>query len=317
MGNKESYEEFCKKEDIAIYSQYWYLNAVAGSKWDVVLYEKNGEVWGSLPYIIKKKAIFSMISQPKLTQYLGPYIKYPKDMKYHNRLSWEKEVIDGLIEQLPKYHFFKQSFSHSITNWLPFYWRGFSQTTKYTYIIDKIEDLDKFWEESLRKNSRKAVKKARKIVDVIESDDASLFYEMVLKSFKRQNLTPSYSKEFFLNLDRACKENGARKLFFAIDKESKKLHVALYLVYDKNRIYTLASGADPELRNSGAETLLDWEAIKFAHDSGKVLDYEGSMIEPIEYHARSMGYKQLPYFTITKSNSKILKTLSCLIGKEL
>ena len=317
MSKYNSYKEFCENEDIAIYSQYWYLDAVAKDSWDVVLYEKNGEVWGSLPYIIKKKAIFKMVAQPKLTQYLGPYIKYPEGMKYHNRLSWEKEVIDALLDKLPKHHLFKQSLSYKITNWLPFYWKGFSQTTKYTYIIEKIENLDKFWNESLRKNSRRAIKKAQKLVDVVESDDANLFYDMVLKSFKRQNLKPTYSREFFLNLDRVCQEHNARKLLFAIDKESKKPHTALYLAYDKNRIYTLASGADPELRKSGAETLLDWEAIKFAYESKRVLDYEGSMIEPIEYHARSMGYKQLPYFMITKSNSKLLKTISCLLGKEL
>ncbi len=312
MNSKEKYRKFCEKEPIPIFSQHWWLDAVAGDNWDVVLYEKNGEIWGSLPYIIKRKAIFKMVAQPKLTQKLGPYIKYPKNQRYYKKLSWEKEVMNALIGQLPKFDYFKQNFNYTVTNWLPFYWQGFKQTTQYTYVIDKIEDLDNFWENSVQKKSRVAIKKAKKLVDVEESEDADSFYKMAEMTFARQNLKLSYSKEFFLKLDRACKERSSRKILFARDKKSREIHVGLYMVYDSNSIYLLASGANPSLRSSGAENLLEWNAIEFAAKEQKVLDFEGSMIQQIESHARSLGFKQVPYFQVTKATSKLLKVIECL-----
>lgn len=313
MNNKEKYIKFCNKEPIPIFSQYWYLDAVA-KEWDVILYEKNGEVWASFPYIIKRKGVFTLLSQPKLTQKLGIYIKYPEGLRYYKKLSWEKEAVNAIIDKLPKVDYFKQAFNYTFSNWLPFYWRGFKQTTLYTYLIEEITDLDAFWSNKIQKKSRVAIKKARKYVDVIESDNAEKFYDMVKMTYARQNLNVPYTKELFLRLDAVCKEKESRKILFAVDKESKEIHVGLYMVYDSSSVYLLASGANPELRSSGAENLLEWSAIEFAYKEGKILDFEGSMIEPIESHARSFGFKQKPYFQITKSRNKFLEFLACLKG---
>lgn len=69
-------------------------------------------------------------------------------------------------------------------------------------------------------------------------------------------------------------------------------------------------GEDPELRNSGAGILLIWEAMKFTFEVLKLnrFDFEGSMLEPVERVRRDFGAIQTPYFAISKSNSKLLKT---------
>lgn len=41
--------------------------------------------------------------------------------------------MNYFIDNLPKFDYFNMNFHYSITNWLPFYWRGFKQTTRYTY----------------------------------------------------------------------------------------------------------------------------------------------------------------------------------------
>jgi hypothetical protein len=51
---------------------------------------------------------------------------------------------------------------------------------------------------------------------------------------------------------------------------------------------------------------LYWEAIKHAASVSELIDFEGSMMAPIERINRSFGAKQIPYFQITKINS--LKT---------
>ena len=88
-----------------------------------------------MPYFIEKKSMFTFIGSSKLTPYLGPWIIYPSDQKYSTKLGFEKEVCAKIIESLPSFDKFLMAFTPNFTNWLPFFWQGFKQTTHYTYII--------------------------------------------------------------------------------------------------------------------------------------------------------------------------------------
>ena len=46
----------------------------------------------------------------------------------------------------------------------------------------------------------------------------------------------------------------------------------------------------------------------FHHDIS-YFDFEGSMIEPVERSFRQFGAKQTPYFSVSKTPSRLLKTL--------
>ena len=97
---------------------------------------------------------------PQLTQTLGPWIK-DTGSKYCKKLAREKDLFYELIDKLPPADFFSQSFHYSITNWLPFYWKEFSQRTLYTYVIEDLTDFEKIWsgfQEKIKTEIRKAQK---------------------------------------------------------------------------------------------------------------------------------------------------------------
>ena len=84
MENKERYINFCKKECyIPIFSRPWWLDAVCGpDMWDVILIERGNEIVASFPYFMKRGNLgMRYITMPVLTQKLGPYIKYPENLK--------------------------------------------------------------------------------------------------------------------------------------------------------------------------------------------------------------------------------------------
>jgi len=306
MTNKEKYIKFCEKESIPIFSQYWWLDTVCDqNNWDVLLYEKGGKIIASMPYYITKKSIFTYLGMPKLTQTMGPYITYPKEQKYYKRLSWEKEIMSYFIGNLPEFDYFAQNFNHKIKNYLPFYWQGFKQTTRYTYVIENTTDINMIW-NNLTSDTRKKIKKAEKNLKIIETDNIDKYFSMVKMSFDRQHLPTPYSLEFFNKLNKECSSHKSRKIYLAID-EQEQIHVAIYIVWDKNSVYLLSSGGNPKLRNSGAKNLLVWHALKFASEQKLSFDFEGSMMENIEIYNRSFGAVQKAFFTITKTNSKILK----------
>lgn len=287
-----------------IFTQPWWLDAVVPGAWDKVVVEKNGEIYARLPYVIRKRWGFTLLTMPPLTQTLGPWLRASPG-KYTSRLSEQKKLMTQLIEQLPPFDLFRQRFHYSVTNWLPFYWKGFRQTTRYTYVIEDLTDLDGVWKEQ-RKNIRSDIRKAQKQLKVCCDLGLDVFLDLNEMAFKRQGLALPYSRELVARLDSACREHDCCRMFFAQDAQGR-LHAAAYIVWDEQAAYYLMGGADPELRTSGATSLLMWEAIKFASTVTQTFDFEGSMIESIERFFRAFGAKQKRYFQVSKINSLPLK----------
>ena len=84
----------------------------------------------------------------------------------------------------------------------------------------------------------------------------------------------------------------------------------MFVVWDKNCAHQIIIAVNPEYRDSGASTLVVWDAIKKLSKITKSWNFLGSMIEEVEYSNRQFGATQIPYFEITKyiKPIKILKS---------
>lgn len=314
MNNpKVTYRHLCKQnKSIPLFSQSWWLDTVCGtSGWDVVLVVKNKEIVAALPFVLSTKFGFRIIAMPVLTQTLGPWINYPDGMSDNAKLSFDKKVMTELVEALPEYDYFHQHFSCLIKNWLPFYWKGFKQSTRYSYVIKPNFTEDQLW-ANLEKSARKNITKARKNqIEVEEFDDIDLFYQINSKTFQRQELKVPYSKQLVAEIYENAGRQNSVKLMKAYD-ETGAVHAIAMVVFDASTCYLLLGSSDPELRQSGAEYMLYWELILFAMSENRTFDFEGSMMENIEIRNRSFGAQQQAYFSISKTNSKLYSFLQML-----
>ncbi len=307
MDEKSKYRALCRDNpDIPVINQDWWLDATAGANnWDVLLVERGGEVVASLPFYRTKKVIFDVIDMPYLTLTMGIWIRYPRGQKYATRLSYEKEIYLEIIDRLPRVDYYYQHYHWQITNWSTFYWRGFRQTTRYTYVLENLRDTDGLY-AAMKEKTRNEIRKAQKLLTVVESDDIEAFHRINEMTFERQGEKMPHSLEFIREVDRACRERGCRKIWFAVDKEGR-IHSAVYIVWDVNCAYYLLGGGDPNLRRSGASSLLLWEAVQRLAPVTKHLDLYGGMHEPVETFFRAFGAVQKPYFQISKINGKLYK----------
>jgi lipid II:glycine glycyltransferase (peptidoglycan interpeptide bridge formation enzyme) len=203
-----------------------------------------------------------------------------------------------LIQQLPPVRQFNQHFHYSITNWLPFYWKGFQQTTRYTYVIDDLSDLDLVFDDFSRAK-KKNIRKARKTVDIKWDLSATEFYDNHRYTLKKSNAAIVYSRDIFNRLYEAGYARNQGRTIWAADGEGR-IHAALFVVWDRMSAYDLISTIDPDLRNSGAASLLVWEMIKYIKEQQGLnrFDFEGSMIEGVENSFRQFGAAQYRYFHI-------------------
>lgn len=74
MSAKAIYRQHCETEtSIPIFSRAWWLDAAAGpDNWDVAIVQADGQVQASLPYVIKRRCGMTLLTQPSLTQTVGP-----------------------------------------------------------------------------------------------------------------------------------------------------------------------------------------------------------------------------------------------------
>ena len=247
---------------------------------------------------------------PMLTQKLGPYIKYPEGQKYASRLSYEKKIIQEIIDKLPKYDFFNVHFDYKFVNWLPFFWNGFQQTTRYTYVLEDISDSEyvfSCFEHSKRKNIKRAIKEVEIFYDLPCKD----FYENHKMTLQKQGEIISYSYEVFEKIYNGVYTNNAGRVIYCKDSDGN-IHAALLVIWDNESAFDLISTIDPSYRSSGAATLLVYEIIKKLSGRVKVFDFEGSMIEGVEDSFRKFGSIQKPYFRIYKFNTRKYKILRAI-----
>jgi hypothetical protein len=309
--NKEKYRQLCQEQPIPLFMQAWWMDAVCseGKHWDVLLYKKKEKILGALPFHLIKKLGYKIIVQPVHAQYNGVWINYPTNINEDKKESLEKEVMDNLIDQIERtgIHYFNQNFHHSITNWHPFYWKGFKQTTYYTYQIKDISNVDEVY-NSFSHAKKKQIKKASKNFIIDFSMDLEEFHKLHTQYLLQDGKKIWYSKTLFKSIYQASVSRDQGTII-RIRDENNNMHAALFLVWDKQTAYNLISVINPEYKSSGASTRIVWEAIKILSNKTTIFDFEGSMIKGVARSFQQFGTEQVPYFNIEKSYSKTLALL--------
>ena len=290
-----------------IFCRSWWLEAVCPNGFEIVVLRRNGKIVAGMPLARYRKYGYETIEMPRLTQTLGVLHAAPTSQKYERRLSAEMGLTRRLVDAIPQVSFFNVNFHHTFTNWLPFCWAGYKQTTRYTYVIEDLTHIDKVVSEFAH-SKRKNIRRAEKLIEVHEDLAPDDFYTNHRITLQMQGETISYSRELFGRIYEASYNNGSGKTWYALDS-SGNMHAAIFVVFDPSSAYYLISSIDPNFRNSGASSLLVKRAIEFCSERTRCFDFEGSMIQGVEESFRRFGAHQKPYFTITKDSRNILKSL--------
>jgi len=295
-----TYEELLSSSPQAsIFATRWWLNAVAPGSFKILEVRNGAGILAAWPIVFLERYGIIHFVMPALTQKLGILFN-PSSAKLVETQSTYQSLSEQLIDQLGPHGSFHHNFHETFTDWLPFHWNGFSQTTRYTYVIDDLSSVDAMW-DGMRSPQRRSIKKAEKQGLTIR-DDLSLdeFLELNRKTFTRQGKQPLASDELIRRVDAACLANAGRSILSGVDSQGR-VHAAVYIAWFGNTAFYLMGGSEPELRDSGAQLLAMWEALKMARSLVKRFDFEGSMLPQVERVFRGFGAKQIPYSSIFNS----------------
>lgn len=280
----------------SIFCKSWWLNAACGEVRVLGLFN-SGRLIAGIPLHYERRMGIRVCCMPRLIQTMGVVIG-PLAGKKVTTETRETEILDQFADRLTKEPIFVQAFHPACQNWLPFYWRGFTQTTHYTYVLDELGSMQQIW-DGLAQVRRNNIRKAREVgISVRECGPEDVF-NVSTQTFSRQGKECPYELEYLRRLYQAARTKDAGVCMAAEDK-SGRIHAAYFFVWDRKRGYNLAGGHNPSLAWSGGSVLLMWNLIEFAAAHTDVFDFEGSMHRQIEASFRSFGGRRVAYHRIAK-----------------
>jgi hypothetical protein len=288
----------------SVFCRSWWLNTVRGVR--VLACFSGKEIIAGIPLFIEKRFGIPVCTMPKLTQTWGVVMR-PLQGKTVTAAARETKILRTFAARLSQHRLFFQAFHPSLSNWLPFYWLGFRQTTRFTYVLDDLTDLNRVW-NGMSESTRRQITKAQKAGLVAVPCGIEEVQRCECQSFLRQKKKLPHSESLLKDIHDAAKKNDSGTCFAVVDREGT-LYSAWLLVWDRNRAYDLVGGTDSALRSSGANSLRVWHAIQFAATRSRVFDFEGSVIQSIEQFNRNFGAKQVPYNYVIKAPTLVQ---SCL-----
>lgn len=282
----------------SIFHEPWWLDAVTDGNWRQVEVRQGGTVVGTMPFILDQRFGCDISMMPLMTRTLGPVVK-PGTGKPASEFRRRTEIIEQLIEQLPKASVFEQRFDPAITDVLKFQEAGFTCSVEYTFRTQPGQSAADMWSSMLDK-TRNLIRGATKDgLTASRIDDADLFcdfYESMLQDRGRQNLYTTAA------MQRTCREalrRDAGAALGAYDSDGV-LQAAIFLVWDKSTSYYLLTTRQPKA-HSGAVSLLLWQGMQDAAAAGRVFDFDGIATPGIAKFLSGFGGSLQTRMTVSKT----------------
>jgi Acetyltransferase (GNAT) domain len=288
----------------SVFARSWWLDAVAPGGWRAHVVELGGAraAWPTVHWAGRYGAVH--LGAP-LTPYLGPILP-ARAGNPHKARSQEVHLVEALVEAIGRHAHLEARCHPAFSYWTPLAWHGFAQTTRYTWRLAPGDAEAAF--RGLRENVRTDVRKAGRQGITVGEGALVDFLPLRAHTLPAQRAAGATSAPGALirRLDAAAAEHAARTVLVARDGEGRP-HAGAYLVHDDRFTYYLMAGSDPELRGSGAASLVLWTAVERALGRGAGFDFEGSMLRPVERFFRAFGGDPAPYSVVRSTPSAALR----------
>jgi hypothetical protein len=302
--------------DGSIFQEPWWWDAIVPGQWDEVRITRGRHTVAGLRYL-RRQGRFGLVrlSEPPMTRWSGPWV-LDTDAKTATRLAREKKLISELVDALPRCDHFVQSLHPEVDYWLPFQWAGFHIEPRATYRLAPVASEEALW-LGFDERIRRAIRKARKGLTIVEESAASRLIDSARATYTRQQRRLPVAEDRVEALVHEAAARGAGRVLAAVDANGAT-HAALFLAWDHARMYYVLGGGDPDLRMSGAASLLLHHALGLASSRALEFDFAGSVIESIERFFRGFGARPVTYVRVSRSTRRFraIRTLQRLARRS-
>lgn len=283
----------------SVFHEPWWLDAVTDGNWQQSEVRQDGMLVGTMPYIVDRRFGCDVSIMPLMTRTLGPVVK-PGGCKPATEFRRRSEIINQLIDQIPKTSVFEQIFDPAITDVLKFQEAGFACSVEYTFRTQLGQSPAEMWSLMLDKTRnliRSATKEGLTACRIDEVETFCDFYESMLQDRGRQNY---YTTAAMLRVCREAMQRDAGAALGAYDADGV-LQAAIFLVWDEANSYYLLTSRQPKA-HSGAVSLLIWRGMQEAAEHGRCFDFDGVATPGITKFLSGFGGTLHSRMTVGRTN---------------
>jgi len=252
--------------------------------------EKGEELVAAWPTVVQRGRFGTLHLGAPLCPFLGPLLPPGEG---HRRRSREIEAIGLLLDAIGPYAHLEARCNPAFDYWTPLRWRGFTQTTLYTWRLEELDDLDAVF-AGFGEKARGHIRAAEKRGVVVGDAALDEFLELHEKRGRRPHT------DAVRRVDAAASERNARDILVARGASGAPC-AGCYLVHDQRHTYFLMSATTGEVRGAGSAVV--WESVKRAAARGNGFDFEGSVLPHVEPFVRSFGGTPTPYSIVRHTPS--------------
>lgn len=307
--------EYLKNNSSSIFSHPVFLDKLHGRHVGYAqAADRGGNLQAVLPFVKYVNSGFRRLSMPLFAQYTPLNITYPEGLLDGKKFSFEQQVIEQLMKQLPKadHYLFHLPFHHE--NILPFLWAGFESSVRYSFTFKPRINLKKI-SASMRASQRRNLKKLSAQFTVETSTEVAKLIELTDKNYRFKDEHNPFTAQQYKNLFEIGEELQCGKLLIAKNSRGSVVGAHYYL-WDKEYVHYLVGASEPEFRHLGISTLLLWKGIELAADLNIGFNFEGSMTPSIAMYFSGFGAQLTPYYRVEKYRNKMAKLLRETLGKK-
>lgn len=304
--DKKAYNEWILHHPVPLFFQPWWLDIVSNN-WQVAVSEIDEKSIGIWVYTLEKKIGVSIIRNPLLTPYLGPYLNIDSKLSATKRLQVEEKMVSSLMKALPPWDFIEVLCLPSFNNFFSLHLHGLKNIQRLTYHIDLTQEIEQLF-LAIDAKQRSAIRQAER---ELQLEDAATyiptFYQYYQQTLQLKGKPYPYSEDLFHNIIHHSLDRK-QAFFKAAKNQNGAITAIVFAPYDHQSMYLLLTSTNKDARHNGAVAFLIWQAIVFAKAHGlKIFDFEGSMDGGIEKFFRSFGGNRTSYIQATSNQSKLWK----------
>jgi GNAT acetyltransferase-like protein len=298
------WREMTEQADPGLYGSASWLEPTCKASGLVPLYLtiSRGDTPALLVSAASRKRLGSrLVVTPAIAAYSGWAETMPADLSGERREGRMLEVTDELAQWLETdADYVRLNLPPQITDTRAFAWRGWSVSTRYTYLLHAGQTE----ESCLRTNFRRLLKRARESgleSRTISGDEAiNALDHTIRETFARQGESLPVRQERWRNYLAAITDEQIGHVT-GVYRGERNVATVLF-GHDSTHSYELWAGSADSLED-GASVVGLWSAIQHAFAEGRDVDLAGANIPSISHFKRGFGGNLTPYHTVTWARS--------------
>ncbi len=277
------------------------LTTVLNSDIKILGVFNNGDLIGGVAFDVIKRLGMKIAKIPPMSAFNSCHY-IPKETSHKDRLGrFVQEIVIAITKKLQNDYCYTFLANHvEFQDIRGFLWKDWRPIILYSYRVP----LDNVDLSLISASKRRQVKKAlKRVVAIEEVKDVACIYGIIKNTYLRQGIKcPLTLKE----LSGIYERMGDNMIINAAREQGNDDYkaVIVYVVdHNKKCIYNLINGYENEIPDSGANTLLIWEGIKFFKDKGFEYYDLGEAGRSSKANFKGEFYTDLvPYYQVSKSN---------------